>query len=522
MELVKETIRMQKRKCKSNLQMTLEDDFNVPDTKPDVDKIITEEGNIEITETNLLNGKWMVKGVLHFQLLYSGQDGEQQVHNIEGRLPFDEMINMEDLQGEEEVKLRWEIEDLNISLINSRKISVKSLVSLVCCAYEICEEEVATQVEEQQDVPCKYETRNMTELVVDKKDVLRLKEEFHLPTGKKNIYQVLYRDIRLEGLEMRTQEGQIFIRGEMVLFVLYTSQETPGEIEYYEAEQPVHSVIPCNGCMEDMILQVDKEVVSKELQIKPDEDGEERVLEAELAINLGIAIYREKQMELLADLYSTTKQLEIAYADTEFLQLLTKNTIEKRLGQQFTFEKLENPIVQICHNYGNIQLDEVEWREDGIYLEGSVEVKILYLGEQRDWPVGEEKCMIPFTHLIEKVGNSKNKDFEIYPEIGHISTVLLGRDSVDVKVNLNIELFVFERKTERQMKQITEKEFSPEEVDAMPGMVGYLVKEGEDLWSIAKQFHVTIDKIREINDLENQNVKGGERLLLSDVRVVDA
>ena len=66
MELRKKNVRMNKRKCKSNLQITLEDDFNVPDTKPDVDRIVTEEGNIEITESNILNGKLMVKGILNF------------------------------------------------------------------------------------------------------------------------------------------------------------------------------------------------------------------------------------------------------------------------------------------------------------------------------------------------------------------------------------------------------------------------------------------------------------------------
>ena len=31
-------------KCKSNIQLTLDDDFNVPDVKPDIEKIMKEQG----------------------------------------------------------------------------------------------------------------------------------------------------------------------------------------------------------------------------------------------------------------------------------------------------------------------------------------------------------------------------------------------------------------------------------------------------------------------------------------------
>lgn len=520
LELIKKNVRMNKRKCKSNLQITLEDDFNVPDTKPDVDRIVTEDGNIEISESNILNGKLMVKGVLHFQLLYISQESDQLVHNIQGKIEFDEMVNMEQLQSGDDVKVNWDLEDLNISLINSRKISVKSVVSLMCCAWEIHEEEVAVDIEEKGNVPCKYDKMNVTELVVDKKDILRLKQEFRLPTGKPNIYQVLYHNIHLQGMEMRVQEGQILIRGEMVLFVLYTTDEEHGQIQYYEAEQPFHNVIPCNGCQENMILQVEKEFLPGELQIKPDEDGEERTMEAEMAVNLDIRVYEEEEMEYLADVYSISKELQLDTASVEYPHLLLRNSVQKRLNEQITLEKQQNPILQICHSHGTVQIDEQEWQEDGIHIEGSVEIKILYLGEADHWPIGEEKVTVPFEVVIEDVGNAENKTFEIVPEIEQISTMLLGRGVIEAKALITMEVFVFEKMVSQQIKQVTEKEFDLEEMDSIPSMSGYLVKAGEDLWSIAKKFHTTEEDIMELNELEDKKIKSGDKLLLMKKVVV--
>ena len=46
MELVKKEIHMNQMKGKIVTQMTLDEDFNVPDTKPDVSRIILSQGDV--------------------------------------------------------------------------------------------------------------------------------------------------------------------------------------------------------------------------------------------------------------------------------------------------------------------------------------------------------------------------------------------------------------------------------------------------------------------------------------------
>lgn len=44
--------------------------------------------------------------------------------------------------------------------------------------------------------------------------------------------------------------------------------------------------------------------LSAELEIKPDYDGEERILVLELSVSVDVRVWREEEMELLTDLYS--------------------------------------------------------------------------------------------------------------------------------------------------------------------------------------------------------------------------
>ena len=69
MELVKRNVHMNKLKCKTNVQLTMDDDFNVPDVKPDIEQIIKDQATIVMHDVKAMNGKVSVKGSLLFNIL---------------------------------------------------------------------------------------------------------------------------------------------------------------------------------------------------------------------------------------------------------------------------------------------------------------------------------------------------------------------------------------------------------------------------------------------------------------------
>ena len=79
----------------TTLQLTLDDDFNVPDSKPDAQSIVRESGRVQIKEKKFSTGRLHVRGSLEVEILYLSEDGEQLVCGMQGELPFDEMIHME-------------------------------------------------------------------------------------------------------------------------------------------------------------------------------------------------------------------------------------------------------------------------------------------------------------------------------------------------------------------------------------------------------------------------------------------
>ncbi len=61
---------------------------------------------------------------------------------------------------------------------------------------------------------------------------------------------------------------------------------------------------------------------------------------------------------------------------------------------------------------------------------------------------------------------------------------------------------------------LTAKPYDEEKIQRLPGIVGYIVKPGDTLWKIAKNFYSTVDSIKAINELKDDKIRPGDRLVL--------
>ena len=128
MELIKKQIHMNQFKGTVTTQITLDDDFIVPDTMDDMAQVMLDTGEIQIESVKNQGEKVAVKGKLEFQVLYRKEGGGLQT--LGGSIPFDETINAPDLEEKDYVGLNWMLEDLNAEMINSRKLGVQAIITL--------------------------------------------------------------------------------------------------------------------------------------------------------------------------------------------------------------------------------------------------------------------------------------------------------------------------------------------------------------------------------------------------------
>ena len=79
----------------------------------------------------------------------------------------------------------------------------------------------------------------------------------------------------------------------------------------------------------------------------------------------------------------------------------------------------------------------------------------------------------------------------------------------------NVELLAVAREPVFIIEKVEEKPLDMKKLQAMPGILVYMVKPGDELWDIARKYHTSIQEIRTINALkENQEPSPGTPLLV--------
>lgn len=496
--------------CRS-ISLPLDDDFNVPDTKPDVKMILRENGRIRVLEKKCNAGRLHVRGELLADVLYLSEESGH-VCGMETILPFDEMIHMEqeDCSG---LTVLAELEDITASMIHSRKINIKALITINVLCENIKDEIVVTEAEGK-GLFARTKDINFTNLAATLRDTVRLREEVTIPASKPNISEILYKEMHLTVNESRVFESELAVKGNMNVFLVYQGaglSETP---EFFEAKLPFSSRFEVSGATPNMIEDITPVVLQESIVTKPDEDGEERVLEVEAVLELDMKLYEEKELMVLADIYSVAGNVILNGEKEQIPHLLLKN---QSIGNFFgTYEIPNQEVTPMQISYGNVKvhMEKTSMVESLLRLEGMLEMKVLMITGSDERPYLGIKFFAPFKQDMEVRGMNADCTYHVVPMVTDSSFQLYRSNEIEWKTEVNFQTVVFCNEPEYM---ITGAEFTPftaQEQAAKHCMIGYRSVEGDNLWSVGKRFHVSPETVAEQNRLEDEVIPAGKMLLL--------
>ena len=130
MQLNKTLIKkLNEKKC-AFMQMTFDEDYVIKDNKPDVLMIVCATGIPEIEEVRVSNSSIWVNGKMNFEIMYRQEGSVNNPEVIKGSIPLQEKILVENVKDNEVPKVNCEVEDLSVSIINSRKISIRGNINI--------------------------------------------------------------------------------------------------------------------------------------------------------------------------------------------------------------------------------------------------------------------------------------------------------------------------------------------------------------------------------------------------------
>lgn len=513
MEIKLQSIHMNRVKCRDALRLTVDDDVNVPDNKPDVRAVIWKTGNVRLNEKKLSGGRLYLKGSLAYHVLYLSEEEGKPVQSVHGELAFDESVELPEACTGDAISVRAEVEELDVGMIHSRKLAIRALLGIMVQAEELHDVRAAVALQDAPTVHTQTRVIPVTSIVADKKDTARLREEMFLPSGKDSIAELLYWELEPRNMEARAKEGMLEAKGELSLFVLWQSDREEGALESYETMLPFKTEFEISGCREGLIEDVAFRLTNENVSVKADEDGEERLLEAEAVLEADMKLYEEGEMELLSDLYATDCSLTPVMQEEEYENLLLKNDSRMRVSERLPLSEGMPGILQICRGKAEMKPDVCVREGEVLKLSGVLEIHLLYISEEDEKPLQSYRTELPFTHQIEVRGLTEESIYDIRCHVAESAFGMVRSGEAEMKAELAFSVVAMENRKEEMIVDTEREEFDPDRLEELPSMIGYTVNPGEKLWDIAKRYYTAPEEIIRLTE-HGGEVREGDLLLV--------
>lgn len=505
---------MEREYPRASSQFVVEEDLIIPDQKADIYKVLLSKSDILQDEIRVLDNHIVFKGKLNYCILYKTDSQTSGLSSLCGSIPLEEQLFMDDVKNNDSVNSSVALEDFEVTIINSRKLNLHALLHLSAAKTELYDEDIASGLETDEIIETHQENLELLELSVLKKDICRIKEEIELPKSYPNIAQTLWKRISLGEVDIKPAEDTLQIKSNISIFLLYIGEGEDNPIRFYETSIPYQCTLECNNSSSAMIPRISYHVSHSEAEVRPDFDGEERVIGIDMVLDLSIRLFTERSLPMLCDVYGTQHDYHAVTKAAQTMRLCINNSSQYTFSEKASLAEDAPTVMQLCYSNGFLKLDDPKIVENGIEMCGVLQVQILYITQEDTAPYASFTKDLPFSYIIEAPNITTDSAFSIDHCLDQLNINMVNGTELEIRAAISFKTFVYEIADSSLITDIEVNEIDPLRLNALPSVIVYFVKEGDSLWKIGRQYYVTVASIMEQNNLSNDVIHPGDKLFI--------
>ena len=393
--------------------------------------------------------------------------------------------------------------------MSQRRIEIKGALSISLKVTNQKKEELLCGMEGG-GVQLKKKTYTVTSVVGQLSRQFTLHEDLEIGYGKPAAAAVISYSAKAIVSDFKVISGKIIAKGEVVVRTLYLPEGEEDRLEMMEHTMPISQLLDMNGIDEDCMCDVKFSVVSTELQLRQDGDGELRVLGAQVTVCANARAHRNHELTAIADMYSTSYLSRQSYKTINCLRLaeivrehsLYKNTLD--LPQ----EGVESILDLWCS--GTVAF--VRPQDDGITVGIQLEVCMFCINKEQTASYFEKT--VEFETQLECKCPGKNILFT--PDINILSTTysMISNEKIDIRCDMKIEGSLYVMVSDKVIGDCEVDEEQVKQRDKNIALTIYYADKDESVWDIAKQYNTSMDAVMEENALDDERLKSKMMLLI--------
>ncbi len=509
--LVKDNIILDKRLNKERNQLKLEGDIIVPDVKPDIQKILETTYNAEITSTKITDGKVIYKGILDVKVLYIASDRE--IYSMTHTLNIDDYFDLEYINENCKVSVDCYVTNVDFRIVNDRKINYKAITNVELTGVEKREVNYVSDIVNSDNASVlKEDIITSSSYYINEE--ISVHDEIKIKSTSSNISEILQVHISFTNKDVKLQNGKVSIYGDLLTTVLYKSDDDSLLLEQIENETHFSGTLD-KSFEENSILDYSFKIADYKGRVQLDEDNEERIIAIDALVLCNLRVVSNIKTNVLRDAHIINNKLDILEIDYPVMQVICKNKNQSSIKEVLTLPDDSMPILQIFTTKTRAVLDDVEVLEDKTIVNGAIDVDVIYITNDDNYPIQSHSWTIPYEQTIETKQSAEDMLADVTVSVEQASTTMLSDSEVDLKVVAVFNTEVIKESSEKIVDDIVYNELTDDDIAKIPSIVIHVVEKGDTLWSIAKEYNTDLESIVEINNIENPDeIYVGDKLTI--------
>ncbi len=405
----------------------IEEDFVVPDIKPDIINTISTNGTVCIYKKEVMDGKIKIDGCINAYVIYLADDEQSQIRSINTNLDFSQTIDFKDLKEWMTVKSNISIKSIECRVLNGRKVNVRAILDIDLTAYSNDELEFMREVEGIKDIQLLNESFNINSLLGRGNTKIYAKDTVVIDNIDE-IAEIMKVNVDIQNKETKISYNKVLIKADQVIKIMYLSIDN--RICTKVASIPIMGFIDMQDVNDENICEVEYEI--KNILIKPN-SAEEHSIYVEIENDVTCTTYQNKNLSIIQDLYSPTTNL-----------VYKQKMIKTMSGKSVIKDLCPIREKQVIPEIGNNKIYDVDIKpyilsqniiNDRIVYEGEIELKFIF-GEETVSKIDSKTIIVPFEYNMNLPGISNNFKIDTKLEVTMQDFVIMPDQSIDIKIDL--------------------------------------------------------------------------------------
>lgn len=471
----------------------------VPDANPDILRLIDTQGKVLLKGKEAMDGRVTLTGTARLTVLYQPEGGTG-LCRLEVGIPFSVSVEERRLTSGCTVTAVARVAGADTRTINPRKILTRVEVAVSVKAF--CAETTVLctgihaeggTAEEWKEVhrPCCVSA-------VQEKQVT-FEDDLSIPAGRPAAEELICNRVELACHEAKLIGNKLIFKGDAVVRLLY--RPVGGGMGAADFTLPFSQITEVIGVGEDGQCTVNVGLTGADFSLGS--DG--RTVSASLSMLAQVVVREEREVELLADTYSTCCSVK-----ADRVPYTYRRRCGAGAGRQTVRQMIETglSVQSVVDAYCLVGQTARKREGSQMNLIADVILTAVCMTEEGDF------CAVSRRMEVEcpvDIPEDCLCSFEC--RCGELIATPTA-DGVEVRFPVEFPYFCEQEEQGMVIREVTFEEDGEDGGQEKPSIILRLLQPGESLWEVAKRYGTTIEDIIRANELENGHPGDGTLLLI--------